>query len=409
MFPGTAGADEFDKSSNPIKLKLVSPLRPRGTETDSIQWRSGWPLVFRLIIKEHHLLGTYVPGSGIVPSAFPEAGEPSWLIFEDPDDCPYLEGEIALLGLPQSPCPEDLDELFLAFNPDVDFPGTVDDHGRDDLRTQLADETGRPEWATGPLFLPGPRLSEGIEDGVGYGPNDDLPGFVLISDVGVGVVYDPVCFRAAEGKPCVVPPTPGKGSDPTMIVWTRAFPDARYNLSGMMGMVGYELSDERARTTVMTSLLVPRYLFSHMEIFDQCFGEVSPFPPCEEEANQIDGGPIFSPPVDNFITIFELRAFVVNGAAPAVIEDCTGEGDVTAADAECMGYTIISNEVVVLLEQRANLVEFCNNTTEAWGGLTSAGGGRNYRLGDLDGNGGGTVIVCPGGSGTVSPPPRPGN
>ncbi|TDJ33633.1 MAG: hypothetical protein E2O56_03465, partial [Gammaproteobacteria bacterium] len=312
MFPGTVGADDVDKSLQPIKLKLVSPLRPRGAESDSIQWRSGWPLVFKLIIKNHHLLGTYVPGGGNPVSAYPEAGEPSWLIFDDSDDCLYLELQAFFLGFD---CDPDPGERFLAFNLDVDFPGTVDifRHGRGDVRDQLADETGRPEWG-------GPRLSEGILDGVGYGPNDDLPGFVLISDVGVGVVYDPVCFVApgGKGKECVVPPSPGKGLDPMMIVWARTFPEARRNLSGMMGMVGYELSDERARTTVMTSLLVPRYLFSHMEIFDQCVGVIPPSPPCDAEANQIDGGPINSPPVANFITIFELRAFVVNGAAPAV-------------------------------------------------------------------------------------------
>ena len=36
---------------------------------------------------------------------------------------------------------------------------------------------------------------EGLETGIGYGPNDDLPGLVVLSDAGVGIVFDPTTLE----------------------------------------------------------------------------------------------------------------------------------------------------------------------------------------------------------------------
>ena len=166
-----------------------------------------------------------------------------------------------------------------------------------------------------------------------------------------------------------------------------------------MGMVGYELNDQKLQTTITTSLLVPRHLFTHLEARDPCYASENQ---CSGGglANRIDAGPVNYPGIDISKSIVELRAFVINGTAPPTIEDCSGDGAVTAADAQCQGYTLISNEVVLEFVQIGGLIADCNVFVDPWGG------GYNVRLVDLDRNLAVYFPVCPGGGGGVVKPPR---
>ncbi|MGI9286570.1 MAG: hypothetical protein ACR2P1_14385, partial [Pseudomonadales bacterium] len=98
----------------------------------------------------------------------------------------------------------------------------------------------------------------------------------------------------------------------------------------------------------------------------------------------------------------ELRAFVVQGDAPARVEDCNADGVIGAADAECMGYTQISNEVVIKFRQMGNDIDPCPPNPDPWAGQTSG----NWRFVDLDGNGSPFGLVCPAGGGRTTQRPR---
>ncbi len=454
--------DDDDKKKSkkthlPIDLEIISPIPPKNKKSGKpkkskmIEFRSGWPLTFKLSTNDKHLLGTFVPGSGTGPaSPYPEAGTPAWLIFDDADDCLYLEG-LALNGT-TVPCTDQTGagEVFLNFTADIDFPyladldpgadfGGLRSHGRPDLRAELAERypDNGPEWG-GPalsvptVVVPGPvPLSQnvgaalpGVLDGVGYGPNDDLPGLVVISNTGVGIVYDQLefegdCDPIGGGEPCeIIRCDPGPFGACEIVTpplgilqnWERAIPEARHNLSGLMGMVGYELNDQKLQTTITTSLLVPRHLFSHLEVRDTCYdsdAECFPHDEVDDWANRVDAGPVNFPGLDLSTSIVELRAFVINGTAPSTIEDCNGDGAVTAADAKCDGYKLISNEVVLEFVQIGGVINHCNVDVDPWiGGQDAFNYGHNVKMVDLDGNLAAYNKACPGASGGITRPPR---
>ena len=409
IMPALATADDY-----PIELEIVSPVAPKlkgnnvDPESHNIQYRSGWPLTFKLVTTDEHLLGTLIQYDEDYHGTYPAAGVQSTLVFEDPDDCPWIEGHALFF---QYTCPVDPDEVFLEFTAGVDFPGLADFHGRDDIRDLQDDLFDKPEWG-------GPATG-GESDGVGYGPNDDLPGLVILSNVGVGIVYEPLVIETVY-EDCgwsFVPSEEPDGLDgwewvcvdvpvsvpPRPVDWQRAIPEARHNLSGLMGSVAYELNDQKRRTTVTTSLVVPSTLFTHQVLEDHCYTGSAADAGCpgpHDIARIIDGRlPIVvgqsHPDFSVWVSNVEIRAFVVNGDAPTIVEECDGEEDVTAADVECNVdpstggfYKRISNEVVLEVEQ---------------------GGGANFILcGDLDGNTPDLICneVSPGGGGGTTKPPR---
>ena len=335
IMPALATADDY-----PIELEIVSPVAPKlksnnvDPESHNIQYRSGWPLTFKLVTTDEHLLGTLIQYDEDYHGTYPAAGVQSTLVFEDPDGCPWIEGRAELYL--EFPCSFDPDEVFLEFTAGVDFPGLADFHGRDDIRDLQDNHSDKPEWG-------GPATG-GESDGVGYGPNDDLPGLVILSNVGVGIVYAPLdikteyeveecgwiiceeiggvisCSYGCIDNPVSVPPRP--------VDWQRATPEARHNLSGLMGSVAYELNDQKGRTTVTTSLVVPRALFAHQVLEDSCYTGYPNNPLCsgsDDFARIIDGGPIVvgkhDPDFDVQVSNVEIRAFVVNGDAPTIVEE----------------------------------------------------------------------------------------
>ncbi|MEM9303250.1 MAG: hypothetical protein AAGE01_14140 [Pseudomonadota bacterium] len=396
----------FTAGAAPINLQFVSPGKAKPT-FDSIQYRSGWLLELRLRANENTLLGVTVPSFGEPGSLYPEAGEPSWLLYRDDDDCPYFEGFSSFFF-----CEEDNLERFVGFTSDIDMPGAVDQHGRADLRAALANTTSRPQWG-------GPNLPNGSQDGIGYGANDDLPGLVLLSDTGVGIVYEDLVSDCPPDSACE-----SGLSDPLLVSWERKFPEERHNLAGLMNSVSFELRTQKAKTEIKTSLHVPRFLFSPLQILDPCYGPVEG--DCvlslfggEGTANRIDAGPINVPAVSIDGTRVTLRAVVVNGTAPATVSDCDGNGTVDAEDLKCLGYTLMSKERVVEFDHFGHHVELCSNKEEPWAGtaringntpgltvIDALGPGVNSALADLDGNEVSAAIVCPAGGGGVLRPPR---
>ena len=379
------GAEHTDpKEPLPLRLALVSPLKANG---HSIQYQAGWPLSFKIIATGDITL-VVPPVIGSPPSEWPEPGATSFVMLKDTDDCPSAGGRVTAAN--GEPFCADLpdDELWLEFTPDEDFPGVADSHGFAELRSAMKDPARRPtiNYKSWPPYTFGPKIHE-TPDGLGYGANDDLPGFVLLSDTGVGRVLSDL--ESFDNGGAIV--TAG---------WEEQLPLQRRNLAGLMTSVAYELNDERLSTTITTSLTIPRHLTARLYLEDQCF--VSPNGGCGL-ARRVDGGPIGP---GNGVSIYEydvtLRAFVVQGVAPAVISDCNADGEVDAADAACMGYQLLSKEVSVTVHQIGR-ADVCNLLRDPWGTEAMAG----WSFVDFDGNGDDLFgFSCPGGSTGGGAPPR---
>ena len=380
--PGQIRANH-KKGQPPLKLEVESPT------PGSIEYRSAYPLSFRMSPRNPH-----TPfGSTSSAQIYPQFEKESFLILKDLDDCPSL----IFTDCPVIPG----EELYLRFYPDIDSPGTPDFGGDFALRLALFIGEERPRFFyNGMTRTLGPGLPYTELDGVGYGANDDLPGFVLLSNVGPGIVLD------AE-----------LGSDGHVTGFTRQIPERARNLAGLLTDVSVETrSGRNSRTVIRTSGLVPNFLFSTFRIIDPCVGgipdELDCIDPQGEQLHRIDGGAmtesdIFqdefstdSNPESSNVSEVLLRAFVVDGVAPSLIDDCDFDGQVTAEDALCLGYTLLSNEVIVEFRQLGNH-HLCGGLFFGpWNGEQG-----NAILVDFDGNGPPKALSCPTGGGRVTNPP----
>lgn len=363
----------------PVTLKIIQP-RFTWWSTPT-QMGSGWPLTIEMTVNDEIGLAAY---NGDPP--FPGQGQTGYIVFDDPDGCPtFFPPLITAEGCPAGPLPPP-DETYLEFTPDVDQPGVEDFGGNDALRTELIDSLGggqapfnSVELNLDPrVFGRGPFSGLEVEDGYGVGkPDDDLPGLVVLSDTGIGVVLD-IDFN------------------PPAVRTLR-------NLAGLVSSVSYELSDWTRRTTVTAQFNMPRGAVAPFVKVDNCVGDVAT---CIDNPSlwRIDGGPLETTASAGEITkelypelfeslTYELRIFVVSGTAPGTLADENGDGEVNSLDAEAAGYTVLSREAKVRLKQIYG--DPCFNSV--------AGILRE----DFDGNGSvGPAIVCPAGSGSVRPIPR---
>ena len=396
------GAAASPPNRRPITLEQLSPLPYKGSASPPIEFRAGWPLIYRLSVKAKDMLGIgRIYGPQNVEDHgwnFAEVGQGGAIVFDDPD-------RIWSFSIP-SEAPHD--ETFIDFYPDPgDRSGVADDApdapGSHDADAKFA---LRPELG-GPL----PRFAvlDSPADGVQFGADDDLPGLVILSNVGVGIVLDDF----ADG-------------------WNPVYPRQARNLAGFLNSVGYELSDRLGRTSITATMIVPRFLFAHIRVLDPCVGVVDyddSDPPqpvaCEGAPEQrVDGGPI-EPEAENDEAFVEIRAFVVAPRWNSVsgrleyldtVSDMNADGQVTAADADAMGWRVLSNEVIFDFRQIGNNVAYGRSTPYAYfnfcNGFSVPSGGHYAGadfMDDVDGNGYSVLsvtAVCPGGGSGVTQPPR---
>lgn len=395
-----------------VVLEQLSPAVGDGTP---IQFRAGWPLIFRASVAGDKMLGLGrmhgEQNSERLGYQFAEFGQGAAIVFENPDS-------IWSYSVPTAPFwPRD--ERVLPFYPD---PGDISRYIDDVAGAPMSHDPAlrfalRPEFG-GPLpkfaySVVGGGLSSTpqvpVPDGVQFGADDDFPGLVILSNVGVGIVMTPL----AEG-------------------WNPVLPRQGRNLAGFTTSVGYELNDAHGRTSITAVMMVPRFLFSHLQLTDPCVGEVTldgdgePVSCAGAPIQRIDGG-LIEPEGVNDESLVELRAFVIEPVwnealgrmvALDIITDMNGDGQLTAVDAELMGWRVLSNEIVFNFRQIGSLLvgrarpyaplEFCQPPARPDDPPPSLPAGVSFDF-DIDGNGYSAfdeVVICPPGGSGVSQPPR---
>jgi hypothetical protein len=389
----------------PVNLEMDSPAY-RADKPLGVMYSSGTTLHLKATMERS--LGIFSVGSYV------GGGQTGWIILADPDNCVEIIANMAPMRF-QSEClqqlypdiPEDdypdssivPDETYLQFTIDRDAPGLADFT----WNTDLADPTrsGEPVFAgvtrqlignedpeTPREFALGPYTGGTADDGFGYGSDDDLPGLVLLSNHGMGIVYvDP------------------DGDDGTRLLdFAPAYPRARRNLAGFLNAVSYELKSNNGKTKIHAEMTLPDGLIAPIVAVDNCLS----IGVLEGECNgtnqfQVDGGPMQYNGGGDFsgsgygiwreqlgATTFEVRAFLVSGVAPSQLADLNLDDQVTAADATLAGYTVISDEAVARFRQYPAFL--CSEQ----GGLTTVFGS------DFDNNGSANIhIECPPGSGQL--------
>lgn len=93
----------------------------------------------------------------------------------------------------------------------------------------------------------------------------------------------------------------------------------------------------------------------------------------------------------------------MNGIAPDRVVDLNVDGVIDFLDAELMGYTLLSNEVVLEVRQTHSILGPCSYQNDPWGNQSESFWPGSY---DFDHNGGSGVIVCPSGGGSGGTPPQ---
>lgn len=388
----------------PVALHIDAPNSNGGTVLLS---ESGWPLTIKMVVNLPSEAD--LPAYAIEPD-FASRGETGYLVLSDPDGClaaPFFDLP------PDFSCIQDPhvnDETWIEFTPDVDLAGVPDSHGNAARREALVDSAGGggpefqmpltpaecvPETGDSNCLRMGPDTGAETEDGFGFGADDDLPGLVILSDVGVGLAFDEPNFDLTD-------------------------PAGAVNLAGFLNSVSYDLSDlyksnskEAGQKGKPTETIVEQSRFwAHMNLvpdlvrhlvqYDACVGDPGT---CDgHDLWRVDGGPVEQAP-ENYgwgaraeidlmnASSYTLSAFLVSGVAPDVLWDMDGDGDVDSADAALAGYTVLSNE------DRVTLLLLSDS-------LCYGGGGGSFSA-DLDGNGEATQpIECPGGPGDLGRPPR---
>jgi len=383
-----AGAAKPSPKPTPlVKLDIESPKYKPDLPL-GVLYVSGWPLVIRAE-GSPTALGI---AADATPQLFPGLGQKGYLVLVDPDNClelpmPFFRGDP-----PCSTAPSD--ETYVEFGNDVDMAGVVDsaDHANPGRFDALAD----PTQSGGPHFIAdgdsnndqvldpvdvvvGPDTGGTTQDGYGFGADDNFPGLVLLSPTGPGLVLNSDFTRPAVRR--------------------------QRNLAGFLNVVGYELNDPSGSTTFTLSMVVPVGLIAPILRIDDCVGNFVDFRCVDPPRYQIDGGPLqtaasltnaqsFYPQLLNTTPFFEVRAFLVSGVAPSVLDDLDHDGRVTSADAKLAGYNVISNEETVRFRQYSG--DICAGVPLI-----------NVFYTDFDGNGRDTAtFVCPAGPGQITKPPR---
>jgi hypothetical protein len=313
------------------------------------------------------------------------------IVLTDPDGCIDMRHfPIIRAGTPYEDCAGP-DETFLEFTTERfdNFDVADSNTGNFQIRDRLIDDAftagvllNKPyirNTAGNIVPVPRPQTGGSLVDGFGFGPDDDLPGLVIMADIGAARAFDEN-FDRTQGK-------------------------VIRNMGGFIVSVSQELVTKRGGSAVAAWMQVIAGMFEPIALFDLDVDD-----PAVDYLRRLESGPVeafnfVSPPQNNDEILLDisstygtypldLRAVVVEGVAPTFIEDKNRDGRFTAADLRKMGYNVISNEARLRV-----VLSFDVLVSETFTGRTCPPASLIYR--DLDGNGRDGAINCSGTGGAT--------
>jgi hypothetical protein len=300
-------------------------------------------------------------------------------------------------GIPYEDCAGP-DETFLEFTTERfdNFDVADSNTGNFQVRDRLIDDVFTPGVLLNKPYLrntagqvvavPRPQTGVLLVDGFGWGPDDDLVGVVMMSDLGAARAFDEN-FDRTQGK-------------------------VIRNMAGFINSVAQELQTKRGGAALEAWMQVVAGMFEPIALFDLDVDD-----PSVDYLRRLESGPVqafnfIAPPQDNDDILrdisstygtypVDLRVVVVEGVAPTFIQDMNRDGRFTGADVRKMGYKVISNEARLKI-----VLDFDVLVSETFTGRTCPPASLIYK--DLDGNGLDGAIACSGtgGAARVRRPPR---
>lgn len=380
--------DRDDRDDDPpVRIEVQAPDSGnfRGITTNT-----GWSLIVRV----------EAPDAVAIVEAAEEPTQPvgrrEAIVLTDPDGCIDMRHfPITHAGVPYEDCVGP-DETYLEFTTErFDTFDLADGNtGNFQVRAQLVDDA----FASGALLdkpylrtssgaiapVPRPQTGGNLLDGYGFGPDDDMPGLVVMSDYGAARVFD-------------------ENFDRTRRVIR--------NMAGFANGVSQELRARKGGPALVVSMQVVAGMFEPIALFDLDVDAAN-----ADYLRRLESGPIearrfATPPIDDDDVLrqitasyspypLELRIVVVDGVAPTFIEDMNRDRQFTTADLRRMGFEPLSNEARLRL-----LVTFDLPVTETITGRTCPPPSLLFR--DLDGNGRDGAIACSGSGGAARIRRRP--
>ncbi len=279
------------------------------------------------------------------------------IVIKDPDNCLDMS-HFSTTG-PFETCPGGPDESFIAYRSERSDQPALFDVCSPSVRQRLIDDEfdgtnilglNKPYLIAGNVsgsggstdgilelrpvgaFTGGTAASTfDFEDCYGLASDDDVPGLVLMANVGPLRVFDE--NFDIEGSRI-------------------------RNFAGMLNSVTIELYDLFGGSSIMAFLRVPDFLLEPITLVDRSLTD-----PNVDLMTRRDSGPVqsftFDPPPTNkteeiaailatYPDVYVMvRAVVVEGEAPDFIDDLDGNGRYTARDVEMAGYVLLSNEATL--------------------------------------------------------------
>jgi hypothetical protein len=334
------------KPPDPITIDVLGVKR----DVTSLQTAGAWPLTIRLVANNALGIGVHR-----FPDTFPPGPQQGFVVFQDPDNCLWLAATPSGSGCPGV---GKVDETYLEFTPTINLPDLAQATVENVPPVQLGEGPALTAWKE-PAGLPSPENpgsntdtyavgpsvgSYGVNDNYGYGASPNLPGLVILSDTGVGLVWDSY--------------------------FNLAHPKTARNLGGLVNSVAWTLNDcvgwkvpsdgcDVGRTGVTAHINVPgvtprapyKGLFTPVVRVDFNYPDSSFH--FADVAYQIDGrewktGKSLSDLSSELASwVTTVRVFVVSGRGPDELTDLDGDGLVTAKDAKLAGYKLLSDEEVI--------------------------------------------------------------
>jgi len=378
-------APSFAHDNDPDPPAHITIQGPISGNFQGLTTTTGWSLVLRIEVPDSVAI-LESPEEPTVPIGRREA-----IVFKDPDGCIDMRHfPIIRAGTPYEDCGGP-DESFIEFTTERfdNFDIADAQTGNFQVRDRLVDDDFTPGTLLNKPYLrntsgsivavPRPQTGGALIDGFGYGPDDDLPGLVIMSNLGAARAFDEN-FDAVPGG-------------------------VIRNMGGFINSVSQELLTRRGGSAITAWMQMIAGMVEPIALVDLDVDAAG-----VDYLRRLESGPVkafqFKVPPQNDDDIFfevassyapfqlELRVVLVEGVAPTFIRDMNHDGRFTATDLRRMGFKVLSNEARLRLVEDFDVV-----VTQTISGRTCPPPSLIYR--DLDGNGQDGAISCSGSGGAT--------